>query len=92
MRASVHVKLPKVSARDDFKKVCDEMKLQIRGIGQACGEWHDGACAGIHGEHSESAGGVYDISNKERLGLTEFEAVKRMYEGVAKLIEMEKTA
>ena len=34
------------------------MKLQIRGI---------------HGEHSETEGGVYDISNKARLGLTEFE-------------------
>ena len=48
--------------------------------------------AGIHGEHSESDAGIYDISNKERLGLTEFEAVKRMYDGVAKLIEMEKAA
>jgi protein-arginine kinase len=77
VRASVHVKLPKVSAKPEFKKICDEMKLQIRGI---------------HGEHSESAAGVYDISNKERLGLTEFEAVKRMYDGVKKLIEMEKAA
>ena len=31
VRASVHVKLPKVSARPDFKSICDEMKLQIRG-------------------------------------------------------------
>lgn len=77
VRASVHVKLPKVSARPDFKQICDEMKLQIRGI---------------HGEHSESAGGVYDISNKARLGLTEYEAVKQMYDGVKKLIEMEKAA
>jgi hypothetical protein len=28
---------------------------------------------GIHGEHSETEGGIYDISNKERLGVTEFE-------------------
>jgi protein-arginine kinase len=77
VRASVHIALPKTSARPDFKKICDEMKLQIRGI---------------HGEHSESAGGVYDISNKARLGLTEFQAVKQMYDGVKKLIEMEKSA
>jgi protein-arginine kinase len=77
IRASVHVKLPKTSARPDFKKICDDMKLQIRGI---------------DGEHSESAGGVYDISNKARLGLTEFQAVKQMYDGVKKLIEMEKAA
>ena len=44
------------------------------------------------GEHSESVGNVYDVSNKRRLGLTEFEAVKEMYDGVKKLIEMEKNA
>jgi len=51
------------------------MKLQIRGI---------------HGEHTETEGGVYDISNKARLGVTEYQAVKQMYDGVKKLIEMEK--
>ncbi|CAK5024149.1 unnamed protein product [Meloidogyne enterolobii] len=77
VRASVHIRLPKISAKPEFKKICDEMKLQIRGI---------------HGEHSDSEGGVYDISNKARLGLTEFEAVKQMYDGVKKLIELEKAA
>jgi protein-arginine kinase len=76
VRASVHIKIPKTSARPDFKKICDEMKLQIRGI---------------HGEHSETEGGVYDVSNKARLGLTEFQAVKQMYDGVKKLIELEKS-
>ncbi|VDK51442.1 unnamed protein product [Anisakis simplex] len=51
-----------------------------------------GQIRGIHGEHSESADGVYDISNKARLGLTEFEAVKQMYDGVKHLIELEKQA
>ncbi|KAI3413916.1 hypothetical protein GPALN_011390 [Globodera pallida] len=77
VRASVHIRLPKISAKPDFKTICDGLKLQIRGI---------------HGEHSESAGGVYDISNKARLGLTEFEAVKQMYDGVKHLIELEKKA
>jgi len=77
VRASVHIKLPKISAKPDFKSICDGLKLQIRGI---------------HGEHSESAGGVYDISNKARLGLTEFEAVKQMYDGIKHLIELEKKA
>uniref|UniRef100_A0A914Y839 arginine kinase n=1 Tax=Panagrolaimus superbus TaxID=310955 RepID=A0A914Y839_9BILA len=77
VRASVHIKLPKISAKPDFQKICDGLKLQIRGI---------------HGEHSESAGGVYDISNKARLGLTEFEAVKQMYDGVKHLIDLEKKA
>ena len=45
----------------------------------------DGVCecvAGIHGEHSESEGGVYDLSNKRRLGLTEYAAVREMLDGV----------
>lgn len=77
VRASVHIRLPKISAKPEFKKICDDLKLQIRGI---------------HGEHSETEGGVYDISNKARLGLTEFEAVKQMYDGVKHLIELEKKA
>ncbi|CAI4228646.1 unnamed protein product [Auanema sp. JU1783] len=77
VRASVHIRLPKISAKPDFKTICDGLKLQIRGI---------------HGEHSESEGGVYDISNKARLGLTEYEAVKQMYDGVKHLIELEKNA
>jgi protein-arginine kinase len=76
VRASVHIKIPKTSARPDFKKMCEDMKLQIRGI---------------HGEHTETEGGVYDVSNKARLGLTEYEAVKQMYDGVKKLIELEKS-
>mgnify|MGYP001102777544 CR=1 FL=1 len=75
VRASVHIKLPKLSARKDFIDICEKLNLQVRGI---------------HGEHSESVGGVYDISNKARLGLSEYQAVKQMYDGVKKLIEMEK--
>lgn len=35
-------------------------------------------------------GGVYDISNRRRLGVTEVEAVQDMYDGVLALIEAEK--
>lgn len=44
---------------------------------------------GSSGEHSEAVGGKYDISNRERMGITEFQAVQKMYEGVAELIRME---
>ena len=44
---------------------------------------------GSSGEHSEAVGGKYDISNRERMGITEFQAVQKMYEGVAELIKME---
>uniref|UniRef100_A0A914Z472 arginine kinase n=1 Tax=Panagrolaimus superbus TaxID=310955 RepID=A0A914Z472_9BILA len=75
VRASVHIRLPKVSTRKDFQEICDKLNLQVRGI---------------HGEHSESEGGVMDISNKQRLGISEYQAVRQMYDGVKKLIEMEK--
>lgn len=75
VRASVHIRLPKISARKDFKEICEKMNLQVRGI---------------HGEHSESEGGVMDISNKQRLGISEYQAVRQMYDGVKELIRMEK--
>ncbi len=74
LRASFHVKLPKLSKRPNFKALCTEMGLQPRGV---------------HGEHSDSAGGVYDISNSRRLGVTEVEAVQMLHDGVKKLLEME---
>ncbi|MEA1919467.1 MAG: phosphagen kinase [Campylobacterota bacterium] len=76
MRASVHIKLPKLAAdMEAFKAITDKFHLQIRGI---------------HGEHSESEGGVYDISNRRRLGVTEVECVQDMFDGVSALIEAEK--
>ncbi len=76
MRASVHIALPNLAKdMDNFKAITDKYHLQIRGI---------------HGEHSESEGGVYDISNRRRLGITEVEAVQDMYDGVVALIEAEK--
>ncbi|EGD79241.1 arginine kinase [Salpingoeca rosetta] len=75
MRASVHVKLPNVGKHPNFKQWCEKLRLQPRGI---------------HGEHSESEGGVYDISNKERLGKSEVQLVQTMIDGVKTLIAAEK--
>jgi creatine kinase/arginine kinase len=76
MRASVHIALPNLAEdMKRFKAICDKHHLQIRGI---------------HGEHSESEGGVYDISNRRRLGVTEVECVQDMYDGVVELIATEK--
>ncbi len=75
MRASVHIKIPKLSASPDFKATCATLGLSIRGV---------------HGEHSESSDGIYDISNKRRLGVTEREIYQQLYDGVKKLIELEK--
>ncbi len=77
MRASVHIKLPKISSNQNlFKVISDKNHLQIRGI---------------HGEHSESEGGIYDISNKRRLGISEVECAYDLYNGIKELIEMEES-
>ncbi|UYV78436.1 F46H5.3 [Cordylochernes scorpioides] len=77
IRASVHIKLPNLAADlARLEEVASEYNLQVRGTA---------------GEHSESKGGVYDISNRRRLGLTEFEAVWEMQVGIRKLIQMEES-
>lgn len=76
IRASVHIKLPLLAkgGMEKLQNVADKFQLQVRGSA---------------GEHSEADGGKYDISNRERMGITEFQAVKKMYDGVAELIKME---
>ena len=77
LRASVHIRLPKLSKQwDEFQKIADKYYVQIRGI---------------HGEHSESAEPIYDISNKRRLGRSERDLVQDMYDGVKAMIEKEKS-
>jgi len=77
IRASVHIKLPKLAAdRKKLEEVASKYNLQVRGTA---------------GEHTESVGGVYDISNKRRMGLTEFQAVKEMQDGILELIKIEES-
>jgi len=75
LRASVHIRIPTLSKHKDFKTICERLNLQPRGI---------------HGEHSESEGGVFDISNKRRMGLSEIQAVQEMRKGVEQIIDIEK--
>ncbi|MEA3229216.1 MAG: phosphagen kinase, partial [Campylobacterota bacterium] len=76
MRASVHIKLPNLAQNmDEFQSIVDKYNVQIRGI---------------DGEHSQSKEGIYDISNKRRLGVTEVECIQDMYDGVVALIKREK--
>ena len=57
LRASVHIKLPKLMKnKEKFNSIADQFFVQIRGI---------------HGEHTETNDGVFDISNKRRLGRSE---------------------
>lgn len=76
IRASVHIKLPKLAAnRDKLEEVAGKYNLQVRGT---------------RGEHTAAEGGVYDISNKRRMGLTEYQAIMEMQNGIIELIKLEK--
>lgn len=44
---------------------------------------------GTFGEHTATVGGVFDLSNKRRLGLTELDAVSQMAVGVKELLSLE---
>nr|CAD7455944.1 unnamed protein product [Timema tahoe] len=77
IRASVHIKVPKLSAqRAKLEEVAARYELQVRGT---------------RGEHTDAEGGVYDISNKRRLGITEFQAVKILSDGITEIIKLEKS-
>jgi len=74
LRAGTMVKIPKFSARADFKAVMGKMGLQARGTG---------------GVDSASKGGTWDISNADRLGKSEVQLVNIFIEGVAQIIRWE---
>jgi arginine kinase len=77
LRASVHIRLPKLSQdKAMFNEIADKYQVQIRGI---------------HGEHTESAEPIFDISNKRRLGRSEVDLVQDMYNGVKAMIDTEKS-
>merc|ERR1712078_682267 len=72
LRASVHINLPKLMKNPDLhQSIADKYHVQIRGI---------------HGEHTETDDGVFDISNLRRLGRNEVELVQDMYDGVKAMI------
>merc|ERR1712147_259425 len=77
LRASVHINLPKLMKNPDLhQSIADKYHVQIRGI---------------HGEHTETDDGVFDISNLRRLGRNEVELVQDMYDGVKAMIRAEKS-
>ena len=76
LRASVHINLPKLMKNKSLmQSIADKYHVQIRGI---------------HGEHTETDDGVFDISNLRRLGRNEVDLVQDMYDGVKALIKEEK--
>jgi creatine kinase/arginine kinase len=76
LRASVHIHLPKLMKEKALmQSIADKYHVQIRGI---------------HGEHTETDDGIFDISNLRRLGRNEVDLVQDMYDGVKALIKEEK--
>jgi len=75
LRAGAMVKLPLFSARADFKDTLKKMRLQPRGT------------AGVD---SASTGGTWDISNSDRLGMSEVQLCNLFIEGLAQIIKWEK--
>ncbi|KAG7493366.1 creatine kinase B-type isoform X1 [Solea senegalensis] len=71
----VHVKLPNMSKHADFEEVLKRLRLQKRGTG---------------GVDTDAVGGVFDMSNADRLGFSEVELVQMVVDGIKLLIEMEK--
>lgn len=80
LRASVMVHLPALSKTKNTRKVLDAITsfgMNIRGI---------------YGENSQIQGDIYQISNKQTLGITEQEIIKNIKVIVQKVIEQERQA
>ncbi|XP_018412114.1 PREDICTED: creatine kinase B-type isoform X2 [Nanorana parkeri] len=75
LRAGVHIKLPNLSKNEKFGDILKRLKLQKRGTG---------------GVDTAAVGGVFDVSNADRLGFSEVELVQTVVDGVKLLVEMEK--
>jgi len=78
MRASVHMGLTGLATDEgSLRETAKALGLQVRGI---------------HGEHSRGKAGVYDISNRMRLGVTEAGALAHLIRGINALARMDDKA
>lgn len=81
MRASVHIKIPNLTADGTdtkAKEVCKPLGLSVRGTG---------------GEHTPiGADGTVDISPSARLFIKERDIIAALYQGISDLMEAEKAA
>ena len=75
LRGGVHLKIPLVSQQKEFSSILEKLRLQKRGVG---------------GVDTEAVGGIFDISNSDRLGSSEVEQLQRVVDGVKLLVAMEK--
>jgi creatine kinase/arginine kinase len=75
MRAGIHIRLEKLDRnREILNKLAREYHLQIRGT---------------RGEKTKIEEAVFDISNAQRLGITETAIIQSLHKGIAALIKAE---
>ncbi len=80
LRASVMVHMPALSRTKNTRKVLDAINsfgINIRGV---------------YGENTESTGDMYQISNKQTLGISEKEIIENLQVIVEKIIKQEREA
>lgn len=78
LRASVHIKLPNLGQnKPALDKMCNDINLQARGC---------------DGEHKETTDNIYDISNKVRIGCTEWDLINTMWTGIQTILKNETSA
>lgn len=80
LRASVMVHLPALSKTKNTRKILEAISnfgINIRGV---------------YGENTESTGDMYQISNKQTLGISEQEVIENLNVIVEKIIEQERKA
>ncbi len=76
MRAGVHIQLKKLAQkRTILNDLVNSYNLQIRGT---------------KGEKTEVDNAVFDISNLQRLGISEYETIQNLYKGLESIIKTEK--
>ncbi len=76
MRAGVHIRLEKLEKnRQVLNRIARQHDLQIRGTG---------------GEKTQVDNAIFDISNRQRLGITESMIVQKLHAGIQDLIQAEK--
>lgn len=103
LRAGVHIKLPHLGKHEKFSEVLKRLRLQKRGTGEwggGCwqvlplGQPPDASPAdptvSPGGVDTAAVGGVFDVSNADRLGFSEVELVQMVVDGVKLLTEMER--
>ncbi len=80
LRSSVMVHLPALTLTGNIKKVLEA----VNGFGMNI--------RGVYGEGSKSQGDIYQISNKQSLGISEEEIIKNLKAVIDRIIEQERMA